>query len=120
MFYYTETPTSKSACHDIELRPLALAWDAPLPDAQKFLVVSDMALVEKPAAKTAMAALVKAKNLAREGANVSLATATVVIAWDGVSPYVTMLHGIFPPSGISMMGWPQTDVVPLPPPPLLG
>lgn len=44
---------------------------------------------------------------------IDLSTATYACAWDGLSPYVITLFGVFP-GEISYMGWPQTDV---PPPP---
>lgn len=36
--------------------------------------------------------------------------------WDGESEFVITLTGTFPVDGIPILGWPQTDVIPDPPP----
>lgn len=41
-----------------------------------------------------------------------LSAPTYACSWDGVTPYVTTITGTFPVEGISIMGWPQTDVPP--------
>lgn len=51
--------------------------------------------------------------LERGEETIDLSTASYACAWDGLSPYVITLFGVFP-GEISYMGWPQTDVPPSP------
>ena len=130
MNFYVETPTGKYSYYaDNELSSFdavkKATRDTRVAQFQTFLdnhpnfkpsKLSGAALIAWNAVKTALATAGNAEVLThvlkRNNIDIPLATATYACSWDGASPYVNTLLGTFPVGGISMMGWPQTDVVP--------
>jgi hypothetical protein len=143
MLYYVETATTKRAYADQELKSWD-GIKGSLPKAtldaraQKQAVV-DAALVTervkgKVSLKTPPKAVGDALTALKMAASTELSThvlptfdkqqakivdlqltaPTYACQWDGTAPYVTTLVGTFPAGGITIMGWPQTDVPPDP------
>jgi len=139
MLYYVKTPTDELVYDDVELSAADAAkratfltrvaniqaWLDANPGT-KFSTLSGAALITYNAVvnflKTAGASFILTHVVQRGGTaqtpgQINLSTATYAAMWDGKQPYVRTLLGAFPASGISFMGWPQTDVPPDPPTP---
>lgn len=130
-FYLVQTPTGLFVYQDEDIAsqqdPLKAAWRtrwAALQawlDANPGVKFSSLAGAKQlayaaavDALKTSGAAWVKSHVLHTDGAPLDIREALYIGQWDGVSPFVRTLLGTFPPGGVPVAGWPQTDTPPDP------
>lgn len=135
MNFYVETPTGKYAYNSLNevsavdpakraLRETRIAQLRAFLDARPDFKPSKLTGAGLIAWNTVKAALATAgaaealTHVLQRGMNagnpiqIPLATATYICCWDGRAPSVTTLLGTYPAGGITIMGWPQTDVMP--------